>query len=71
VILRQIVRPRLTPAAPAQGSPPVVRYRRGRCCGRALSRSRGGATVILELLNEADLLASIDWLAKQELLGSR
>ncbi len=37
-----------------------------------LSAARAaGATVILELLNEADLLASIDWLAKQELLGSR
>jgi sugar phosphate isomerase/epimerase len=37
-----------------------------------LSAARAaGATVILELLNEADLLASIDWLGEQELLGSR
>jgi hypothetical protein len=37
-----------------------------------LSAARAaGATVILELLNEADLLASVDWLAKQELLSSR
>jgi sugar phosphate isomerase/epimerase len=28
-----------------------------------------GATVILELLNEADLLASIDWLGRQGLVG--
>ena len=36
-----------------------------------LSAARAaGATVILELLNEADLLASIDWLGEQELLGS-
>jgi sugar phosphate isomerase/epimerase len=37
-----------------------------------LSAARAaGATVILELLNEADLLASIDWLGEQELLGPR
>jgi sugar phosphate isomerase/epimerase len=37
-----------------------------------LSAARtAGATVILEQLNEADLLASIDWLGEQELLGSR
>jgi sugar phosphate isomerase/epimerase len=36
------------------------------CAARA-----AGATVILELLNEAGLLASIYWLGEQELLGSR
>ena len=37
-----------------------------------LSAARAaGAPVILELLNEADLLASIDWLGGQELLSPR
>ena len=39
---------------------------------RPLSAARAAeATVILELLNEADLLASIVWLGEQELLDSR